>query len=62
MTDLNIYSKEQIDTKLSEKQDTLSSGINIKTINGNSIVGSGDIAVGSNISIIDHTNYFTITY
>lgn len=29
-----------------EKQDTLVSGTNIKTINGESILGSGDIAVG----------------
>lgn len=31
------------------KQDTLVSGTNIKTINGNSILGSGDLAVGGSI-------------
>ena len=59
MTDLNLYSKEQIDTKIEAidseiemintemetKQDTLISGTNIKTINGNSILGEGDIEI-----------------
>jgi hypothetical protein len=31
---------------VSNKQDTLVSGTNIKTINGNSLLGSGDIAIG----------------
>ena len=52
MTDLNIYSKEQTDDLLSAKadasalagkQDTLVSGTNIKTINGETLLGSGNI-------------------
>jgi len=35
---------------LSSKQDKLVSGSNIKTVNGNSILGSGDVATASNIS------------
>lgn len=35
----------KITAKLSKKQDTLVSGTNIKTINGRSILGSGNIAV-----------------
>jgi len=35
--------KTYVDSSLSEKQDTLVSGTNIKTINGNSILGSGNI-------------------
>ena len=35
----------QIDAALTTKQDTLVSGSNIKTINGNSLLGSGDIAI-----------------
>jgi hypothetical protein len=31
-------------TDISGKQNTLVSGTNIKTINGNSVLGSGDIA------------------
>ena len=33
----------QIDRKLEEKQDVLQSGVNVKTINGESILGSGDM-------------------
>ena len=34
-------------TEVSAKQDTLVSGTNIKTINGNSILGSGNIEIKS---------------
>lgn len=36
-----------VDTELNSKQDTLVSGTNIKTINNNSILGSGNITIGS---------------
>ena len=39
------YYNEKIQGKLDDKQDTLVSGTNIKTINGNSILGSGDIPI-----------------
>lgn len=42
---LNIYSKEQTDTKLSSKQDKLVSGKNIKTVNNQSLLGSGNIKI-----------------
>lgn len=35
------------------KQDTLVSGTNIKTINGNSVLGSGDLAVGGSVTSTD---------
>lgn len=35
----------QIKTKLAEKQERLVSGVNIKTINSNSIIGPGDISI-----------------
>ena len=44
-TDVNFYSKEQTDTKLGTKQDTLVSGTNIKTVNSTSLVGSGNVQV-----------------
>ena len=50
-SDLNtLATKEELATKadasaLSSKQDTLVSGTNIKTINGNSILGSGNIDI-----------------
>ena len=41
------------DTQLATKQDRLVSGTNIKTINGNSILGSGDLTIeGGGSSII----------
>ena len=42
---LNVYNKTEIDTALEGKQDSLVSGTNIKTINGNSILGEGNIEI-----------------
>lgn len=56
MASLKIYSKEQTDnlldakadtSALATKQDTLVSGTNIKTINGNSVLGTGNIEIES---------------
>lgn len=42
-------------TELANKQDTLVSGTNIKTINGETILGSGDIEIeGEPTAIVDH--------
>lgn len=42
-------------TELANKQDTLVSGTNIKTINGETILGSGDIEIeGESTAIVDH--------
>lgn len=38
---------------ISGKQDTLVSGTNIKTINGTSILGSGDIEIDSSIPVVE---------
>lgn len=50
---------------LSGKQDTLISGVNIKTVNGQSILGSGDISITSETgvvsSIIINGNYVVFT-
>ena len=50
-----------LSTELSTKQDTLVSGTNIKTINGNSILGSGDITIqgGGGSSDIDNKTIIT---
>ena len=40
---------------LSNKQDTLISGTNIKTVNGNSLLGSGDLTVGGSVDIDEET-------
>lgn len=43
-------------TKVNDKQDTLVSGYNIKTINGNPIIGDGDITIeGGSTNIIELT-------
>lgn len=44
--DARLAKVPQLESSLAQKQDTLVSGGNIKTINGESIVGGGDIAVG----------------
>lgn len=45
--------------QLNSKQDTLVSGTNIKTINGNSILGSGDLTITGGTT--DLSNYYTKT-
>jgi hypothetical protein len=52
----------QLENKLSNKQDTLVSGVNIKTINGESILGEGDIAISGAYAEVNHgTGYTTFT-
>ena len=40
-----VPTKTYVDTQLTDKQDKLVSGTNIKTINGSTILGSGDITI-----------------
>ena len=47
-------------TELNEKQNTLISGQNIKTINGNSLLGSGDITITGG-GDVDLSNYYNKT-
>ena len=50
------YEIDAINISLSQKQDTLVSGVNIKTINGNEITGTGDIVIeGGNGNIVELT-------
>ena len=42
-------------TQLNSKQDTLVSGTNIKTVNGESILGAGDITIGGSSVEVDDT-------
>ena len=44
---------------LSTKQDTLASGTNIKTVNGTSLLGSGDITIEGGSGNVDLSNYYT---
>lgn len=52
----DTWSSSKITSELGEKQDTLVSGTNIKTVNGASILGSGDVAIGANVGDIIYAN------
>lgn len=49
-------------TELNNKQDTLISGTNIKTINGSTILGSGDFVVSGGGKFVDGTNPANAVY
>ena len=56
----DAYTKTQVDSlipDISTKQDNLVSGTNIKTINGQSVLGSGDIEITG--EEVDLTNYYS---
>lgn len=59
-SDINKPISTATQTALNTKQSTLVSGTNIKTVNSNSIVGSGNVSVGTVTSIlpIEITNEF----
>jgi hypothetical protein len=52
---------DSVEEELDEKQDTLVSGTNIKTINGNSLLGSGNISITSGANLVTSTTT-TITF
>lgn len=54
----DYYNKSQVDTKLAAKQDKLVSGTNIKTVNSQSLLGSGNIKIDG-ISATDANDKFT---
>lgn len=45
-----VVSQKAIKTKIDTKQDTLVSGTNIKTVNGNSLLGGGDITISGGVA------------
>jgi hypothetical protein len=49
--------KTYVDNGLGTKQNTLISGTNIKTINGNSVLGSGDLIISGGVSGSGTDNY-----
>ena len=55
---IEYITKSEFNSALNRKQDNLVSGKNIKTINGESIVGEGDIVINGG-SDADLTNYYT---
>jgi len=51
-----------VDTKTNQKQDRLINGVNIKTINGNSLLGNGDLVIEGGGGVIDMSAYVTHTF
>ena len=49
---------DTIESTLLNKQDTLKSGTSIKTINGESLLGSGDVEVSGGVDIVDSIDEF----
>lgn len=47
-----LSDQTDLDTALNGKQDTLVSGTNIKTVNGNSLLGSGDLAIAAGMTLL----------
>ena len=59
--DKNVYFEGEINRILRVKQDTLVSGTNIKTINGQSVLGEGNIAINGGEST-EHVNLTLTEY
>ena len=58
----NYVTNQQLTQALNGKQDNLVSGTNIKTINGNSVLGSGNLVIeggGEGLSSVAHDNTLT---
>jgi hypothetical protein len=51
-----LSSQTDLQTALDAKQDDLVSGTNIKTINGNSVLGSGDLIISSGVTDVTATS------
>lgn len=60
MAEFKTYNSTTIDSKVNAKQDTLVSGTNIKTINGESVLGSGDLTVSSSPTALYKHNLLCI--
>ncbi len=55
-----FYTETETDTLLNAKQNTLVSGTNIKTINNNSLLGSGNITIQGGSGSVIGTGSFSI--
>lgn len=56
-----LSNQTDLQTALNAKQDTLVSGTNIKTVNGNSLVGSGDVTISVNPRTLANINGLNLT-
>lgn len=57
----DVMSQKAVTDELNKKQDTLKSGENIKTINGESLLGGGDIELKGGSSNSTFLGYFNLT-
>ena len=58
----DAYTKTEVDTRALQKQDVLYSGVNIKTVNGQSLIGGGNINIASGVtSVAGRTGAITLT-
>lgn len=48
----DVYDKSEINSKLNDKQDKLVSGTNIKTVNSQNILGSGNLLIENGVGIV----------
>ena len=55
-----FYTEDEVDDLLDLKQDVLESGTNIKTINNNSLLGSGNITIQGGSGSVIGTGSFSI--
>lgn len=57
---VDAYTKTETDNLLAAKQDTLVSGTNIKTINGNSILGEGNLVISGGTGGVEYADSNTV--
>lgn len=58
----DVYTKTESDTRALQKQDVLYSGVNIKTVNGQSLLGGGNINLAGGVtSVAGRTGAITLT-
>lgn len=55
----NLLNNKADNSELTAKQDTLISGVNVKTINNQSILGSGNIEIQASTGSTDLSDYYT---
>lgn len=58
----NTPSNEAVYEALAGKQATLTSGTNIKTVNGNSLLGAGDLTISAGETVVAVTDQATLTF
>ena len=58
VNDAGYQTQQQVEEGLAMKQDTLESGVNLKTVDGQSLLGNGDIKAGLPVILIANNSSF----